>query len=104
MPALGLQAVGPEPVEHLLSQLQEDRRLPRVRRPLGAAGRRGQQRHPNAVDAQIDHLCRSARFQLTRSRLARGFQSSDTMHSGSVGGVAVRVEKISTPNWRMKQL
>ena len=64
MTAVGQQHVGPEPVEDLVDQLEEDRRLARVGRPLGAAGHRGHERHPNAVDAEVDHLGRSAHSQL----------------------------------------
>jgi len=64
MTAVSQQHVGPEPVEDLVGQLEEDRRLPRVGRPLGATGYRGHGRHPDAVDAQVDHLGRSARSQL----------------------------------------
>ena len=64
MPAVSQQHVGPEPVEDLLGQLKEDRRLARVGRPLGTTGHRGHERHPNAVDAEVDHLGRSARSQL----------------------------------------
>jgi len=48
----------------MLGQLEEDRRLSRVGRPLGATGRRRHDRHPNAVHGQVDHLGRSARSQL----------------------------------------
>ncbi len=58
------QHLGLEPVEDLLGQFEEDRRLPRVRRPLGATRDRGHERHPDAVDAQVDYLGRSARSQL----------------------------------------
>ena len=37
MTAVGQQHVGPEPVEHLLGQLQENGPLPRIRRPLRPA-------------------------------------------------------------------
>jgi len=64
MPAVGQQHVGPEPVKDLLGQLEKDRRLPRVGRPLGATGRRRHDRHPNAVHTQVDHLGHSAPSQL----------------------------------------
>jgi hypothetical protein len=76
MTAVSQQHVGPEPVEDLVGQLEEDRRLPRVGRPLGATGYRGHERHRDAVDAQVDHLGRSARSQLRLQplggRLQRG--------------------------------
>jgi len=64
MTAVSQQHIGPEPVEDLLGQLEEDRRLVRVGRPLGATGDRGHERDPDPVDAQVDHLGRSARSQL----------------------------------------
>ena len=64
MTAVSQQHVRPEPVEGLLGQLQENRRLARVGRRLGAAGHRGHERHPDAVDAEVDHLGCSARSQL----------------------------------------
>ena len=40
--SMGLSSTsGPEPLEDLLGQFEENRRIPRVGRPLGAAGRRG---------------------------------------------------------------
>jgi len=53
MPAVAQQHVGPEPVQDLLGQLEYDRRLPLVGRPVSAAGRRRHDRHPNAVHAQV---------------------------------------------------
>ena len=64
MTAVSQQHVRPEPVEGLLGQLEEDRRLVRVGRPLGAAGHRGHERHPDAVDAEVDHIGQSRRSQL----------------------------------------
>ena len=64
MTAVSQQHVGPEPVEDLVDQLEEDRRLAQVGRPLSEAGHRGHERHPNAVDAEVDHLGRSAVSQL----------------------------------------
>ena len=64
MTAVSQQHIGPEPVEDLLGQLEENRRLARVGRPLGATGDRGHERDPDPVDAQVDHLGRSARSRL----------------------------------------
>ncbi len=50
-------------VEGLFGQCEEDRRLAPVRRAFGAAGGRGQQRHPDAVHVQVDHLGHSSRSQ-----------------------------------------
>jgi len=64
MTAVSQQHIGLEPVEDLLGQLEENRRLARAGRPLGATGDRGHERAPDPVDAQVDHLGRSARSQL----------------------------------------
>ena len=64
MTAVSRQHIGPEPVEDLLGQLEENRRLARAGRPLGATGDRGHDRDPDPVDAQVDHLGRSARSEL----------------------------------------
>jgi hypothetical protein len=64
MTAVSQQHIGPEPVEDLLEQLGEDRRLARVGRPLGAAGHRGHERDTDPVNAEVDHLGRSVHSQL----------------------------------------
>jgi len=77
MPAVGQQHVGPEPVEDLIGQFEEDRRLPRVWRPFGTTRDRGHERHPDAVDAQVNHLGRSARSQLRLEPPYRKFQRGE---------------------------
>jgi len=64
MPAVRQQHVRPEPVEDLLSQVEEDRRLAGVGRPLGATRGHGHESDPNAADAEVHHLGRPARSQL----------------------------------------
>ena len=88
MPAVGQEHAGPEPVEDLLGQLEKDHRLARVGRPLGATGRRRHDRHPHAVDPQVDHLGRFARFQFAWNRRIGSSSmakpsSSDVSRSGS---------------------
>ena len=95
MTAVSQQHVGPEPVEDLVGQLEEDRRLPRVGRPLGATGYRGHERHRDAVDAQVDHLGRSALSQLRLEPPDRKLQSGDTS-SSDVSRSGSRMPVVST--------
>jgi len=60
MTAVGQQHVGPEPIEDLFGEVEKDGLLAWVGRALGAAGCRRHERDPNAVDAEVDHLGRSA--------------------------------------------
>ena len=50
MSAVGQQHVGPEPVEHLLGQVEEHARPRAGRAPVGPAGGRGQHRDADAVE------------------------------------------------------
>jgi hypothetical protein len=77
MPAVSQHHVGPEPVEDLLGQLKEDRRLARVARPLGTTGRRGHERHPAAVDAEVNHLGRPSHSQLRLEPLVGKLQGGE---------------------------
>jgi len=61
----------------MLGQFEEDRRLPRVGRPLGATRGRRHERGQDAVDAQIDHLGRSAGSQLRLEPLGGKLQSGE---------------------------
>ena len=77
MTAVSQQHVGPEPVEDLVGQLEEDRRLSRVGRPLGTTGRRGHERHPAAVDAEVNHLGRPSHSQLRLEPLVGKLQGGE---------------------------
>ena len=52
--SVGRQHIGPEAVEGLLGQFEEDVRLSPLGRSLRAAGGRGHDRHPHAVHAQVN--------------------------------------------------
>ncbi len=77
MAAVGQQHIGPEAVEDLPGQFEEDVRLPPIGRPLGAAGSRRHDRHPHTVDSQVDDLGRVARCQLRLQSLIGQFQRGE---------------------------
>jgi len=77
MTAVGRQDVGPKPVEDLLGQLEEGRRLPPVGRRLGTTEYRGHERHPDAIDTEVDHLGRLAFSEVRPEPLGGRVQSGE---------------------------
>lgn len=68
MPAVGQQDLGPEPIEDLLGEVEERRRLDPVGGPLDAAEGRGQQRDPDASEYQIEDVGPAPRESAARTR------------------------------------
>ena len=57
---VGQQNLGPEPIERLCGEFQEERRFTRTGRPLRPAEACGQQRDPYAVELEVKHFGLSA--------------------------------------------
>ena len=70
MVAIGEQHVGPESLEHLAGQVEKHRPFLSIRRPLGPARSRGQERHTYAVDSQVKDSTRRPPLSSARNRLA----------------------------------
>ncbi len=70
MAAVGQQHFGPEAVKDLPGQCEEDVRLRPIGRSLGAAGGRWHDRHPHAIQSQVDDLGPAARCRLRPEPLA----------------------------------
>ena len=48
--------LGPEPIQHLVKQIEEDRPFTRPRRPLGSAVCRRHQGEPHSIERKVKNL------------------------------------------------